>query len=123
MFSIEVITGLILIKLYLQKLNRRLQLQTYLLLSNHLIYSLIKLFLLVFTFQHSSLFGFFTSCQHTFIKSHLVDMDNRFNEVFSSFVSLHSKFSLDNRVIDNFSNRFSFNLFNKYKNNNLKVYI
>ena len=50
-------------------------------------------------------------------------MDNRFNEVFPSFVPLHSKFSPGNRVIDIFSNYFSFNLFSKQKTNSLKMHI
>ena len=103
--------------------SRRLQLQTHLLSSNHFIYSFIEPSPLVFTFQHSFLFSFFTSRQHAFIKSYLVDMNNRFNKVFSSFISLYSKFFPDNRVINNFSNCFSFNLFNKHKNNNLKTHI
>jgi len=123
MFGIKAITELIPIKLHLQKLGGRLQLQTYSLPPNHLIRSLIELSPSISTSQHSSLLGFFTSFQCTLIKGYLVDMDNRFNEVFSSFVPLHSEFSPDNRVIDNFSDCFSFNLFNKQKDNNLKAHI
>ena len=67
--------------------------------------------------------SFLTSYQCTLIKGYLVDIDNRFNKVFSSFVSLHSKFSPGNRVINNFSDQFPFNLFNKQKDDNLKVHI
>ena len=42
-------------------------------------------------------------------------MDNRFNKIFPSFVPLHPEFSSGNRVIDIFSNHFSFNLFSKKK--------
>ena len=52
-----------------------------------------------------------------------MDIDNRFNEVFPSFAPLHSEFSLGFRVIDNFSDYFSFNLFSKQKNNSLKTHI
>ena len=47
------------------------------------------------------------------IKGHLVDTDNRFNRVFPSFSPLHSKLSLGLRIINNFSDCFSFNLYNK----------
>ena len=42
-------------------------------------------------------------------------MTNRFNESFPSFSPLHSKFSSGHRIIDNFSDCFSFNVCNKEK--------
>ena len=53
-------------------------------------------------------------------KGHVVDMDNRFNEVFPSFSPLYPEFAPGNRVIDNFSDQFSFNLYSKRKDNNMK---
>jgi len=50
-------------------------------------------------------------------------MDNRFNKVFSSFSPLHPEFALENRVIDKFSDQFSFNLYSKRKDNNMKLHI
>ena len=44
-------------------------------------------------------------------------MNNRFNEIFPSFTSLHSELSPGHRIIDNFSDRFVFNLHNKQKDN------
>ena len=44
-------------------------------------------------------------------------MANRSNECFSSFASLDSEFSPRHRVIDNFSDCFSFNVCNKEKDN------
>jgi len=52
-----------------------------------------------------------------------VDINNRFNKVFSSFAPLHPEFSLGFRVIDTFSDCFSFNLFSKQKNDSLKTHI
>ena len=46
-------------------------------------------------------------------------MDNHFNEVFPSFVPLHS----GHRVIDIFSSQFSFHLSSKHKDNNFKAHI
>jgi len=50
-------------------------------------------------------------------------MDNYFNKVFPFFDPLNPEFASGHRVIDIFSNHFSFHLFSKYNNNNLKVQI
>ena len=50
-------------------------------------------------------------------------MDNCFNKVFPSFDPLNPEFSLRHRIIDIFSNRFSFHLFSKCKDDNLKARI
>jgi len=52
-----------------------------------------------------------------------MDMDNQYNEVFSSFDSLNSEFSPGHRIIDMFSSHFSFHLFSKCSNQNLKLHI
>jgi len=44
-------------------------------------------------------------------------MANRFNKCFPSFISLHSEFSSGLRVIDNFSDRISFYVHDKGKDN------
>jgi len=49
------------------------------------------------------------------IKGHLVDMANRFNECFPSFSPLYSEFFPGYRIIDNFSDCFSFNVCDKEK--------
>ena len=61
-----------------------------------------------------------TRCQHGLIKGYLVNMDNCFNEVFSLFDPLNSEFFPGNRIIDIFSNCFSFHLFSKYKDQHFK---
>jgi len=75
------------------------------------------------TIQYSSSLGFLTRHQCDLIKGYVVDIDNRFNEVFPSFVLLHPEFSPSHRVIDTFSDYFSFNLLSKQKDNSLKTYI
>ena len=50
-------------------------------------------------------------------------MDNQFNEVFSSFDPLNSEFKLGNRIIDCFSDRFSFHLFSKSSDHLFKTQI
>ena len=53
------------------------------------------------------------------VKDHLVDINNRFNGVFPSFSPLHSELLPGLRIIDNFSDQFSFNLCNKEKNDKI----
>jgi len=55
--------------------------------------------------------------QWSLIKDHLVNMANRFNKNFPSFSPLHSEFSSGCRIIDNFSDCFSFNVCDKEKDN------
>ena len=50
-------------------------------------------------------------------------MDNCFNKIFPSFDLLNPKSSLGSRIIDIFSNCFSFHLFSKYKDQHFKLYI
>ena len=64
-----------------------------------------------------------TKCQCGLIKDHLVNMDNRFNKVFSFFDPLNPKFKPGNRIINSFSNHFSFHLFSKSNNHIFKNYI
>ena len=54
------------------------------------------------------------------MKGYLVDMDNWFNKVFPLFDPLNSEFSPDDRIIDYFSNHFSFHLFSKSKDQHFK---
>ena len=56
-----------------------------------------------------------TNRQQSLIKGHLVDLANKINECFPFFNPLNSEFSPGLRVIDNFSDHISFNLFNKKK--------
>ena len=114
--DIEAIVGLIPIDLHLQKLDGRSQLRTHSLPPNYIICSLMELissssFPLIP--QHSFSLGSFTKCQCELVKGHVVDMDNRFNEVFPFFSPLYLEFAPGNRVIDNFSDQFSFNLYRK----------
>ena len=107
--------SLIPINLHLQKLCRRSQLWAHSLPSNHIICSLIEPSPCSSSIQHSSSLDSLTKYQCSLIKGYLVNMDNRFNKIFPSFVPLHPEFSSGNRVIDIFSNHFSFNLFSKKK--------
>jgi len=114
-YGIKAITGLIPIKLHLQKLGSKSQLQVHKLPSNHLVCSFIDSQSSVSTPQNFIHLDFLTNQQYSLIKSHLVNMANRFNESFLSFISLHSEFSPGLRIIDNFSDCISFNICNKGK--------
>ena len=116
LFGIKAIAGLIPIKLHLQKLGRRSQLQVHLLPSNYLIQLLIDLSQSVSTLQHSASLNSLTNCQCSLIKSHLVNIVNRCNRIFPSFTPLYSEFSPGHKIINNFSDRF---LFNKQKDNKI----
>ena len=61
--------------------------------------------------------------QRELIKSSVVDVDNHFNEVFPSFDLLNPEFALGCGIIDIFPSCFSFNLFSKCNEDNLKSQI
>ena len=50
----------------------------------------------------------------------IIDMDNRFNKVFSFFDLFNPEFSPSFRIVDNFSSHFSFHSFSKHNDDNLK---
>jgi len=125
--DIEAIAGLILIKLHLQKLGGRLQLWTHALPSNHLMQTIIESHYGTYKLRHPALLNILISHQRSYVKGHLVDTNNRFNGIFPFFLPLHSELSSGLRIIDNFSNQFSFNLYNKkmikYTSNNLMTWL
>ena len=103
MLGIEAIVSFIPIYLYLQKLCSRFHLRAYSLLSNYIIRLIrpsdnVKL--------HTLLLERLISRQWVIIKSFIIDMDNRFNKVFSSFSSFNYEFSPRNSLIDIFPNYF-----------------
>jgi len=64
-----------------------------------------------------------TDNQYLKIKGPTIDMNNKFNEVFSSFDPFNKEFSPSSCLIDIFSNHFSFHPLSKQDSNNLKVHI
>jgi len=67
------------------------------------------------------LLGSLSKYQRELIKGPIVDMDNHFNEVFSSFNPLNPEFAPGCRIIDNFSSCFAFNLLSKCYDLKLKL--
>ena len=109
--------GLIPIKLHLQKLGGRSQLRVYKLPHDHLLCLLIDSNLNLSSNFKPNVLDLLTNQQCSLVKGHLVDMANRSHECFSSFSPLNSEFSPGLRIIDNFSDRFSFNVCDKRKDN------
>ena len=89
--GIEVIAGLIPIKLHLKKLGGRVQLQTLALPTNHIIHSLMDSSFGSSSIPHSSFLSNFTGHQGKKIKGHLVDTNNRSYSLFSAFSPTHSE--------------------------------
>ena len=118
-YGIEAIVRLIPIKLHLQKLGGRSQLYSYKLPPSHLIHSLIDSSFSTSSNLKANALDSLTNQQHSLVKGHLINMTNRSNKYFPSFASLDSEFSSGCRVIDNFSDHFSFNVCNKEKDNKL----
>jgi len=112
-FGIEAIEDLIPIKLHLQKLRGRSQLRVYKLPHNHLLHSLIDSNPSRTTNFKSSALDSLTNCQRSLVKGHLINMANKSHECFSSFSLLNSEFSPGSRIIDTFSDCFSFNVCDK----------
>jgi len=115
--------GLIPIKLHLQKLSDRLQLRAHFPPSNHILKSLLKTNLLSNTISYWLSLNNLTSKQWLKIKGPVVNMNNRFNKVFSSFDPFNKEFTPDHHLIDIFSNCFSFHTSSKQSDKNLRAYI
>ena len=119
-FGIKVIAGLISIHLYLYKLSEKAQLRAHLLLDNHILRSLLKSRPSFNINSHHFLLDSLTSHQQSIIKGSVVDMDNRFNEVFPAFDLLNKKFSSGSRIVNSFSNQFYFHLFKRCSDETFK---
>ena len=123
LYGIEAIVGLIPIHLHLQKLSRRSQLRVHTLSDNHIIRSLKDNKPYSPSPPHVLSLGSLTKRQHGFLKSHMVDIDNRFNEVFPVFNPINPEFHPGNRIIDLFPNCFSFHLFSRSSDHSFKSHI
>ena len=112
-YGIEAITGLIPICLHLQKLSGRFQLRGHTIPANHIIRSLLDNSSNCPSSPHVLSLNTLSKRQCGLLKSHVVDIDNRFNEVFPAFDPLNPELQPGNRVTDTFSNCFSFHSFSR----------
>jgi len=88
-FGIEAIAGLIPIHLYLYKLSGRVQLRAHSLSHNHILQLLLKSRLSLYNDPHHLSLDLLSPHQQEMIKGPIIDMDNRFNEVFPTFDPLN----------------------------------
>ena len=121
--GIEAIAGLITIYLHLQKLNRKFHLWAYSLPPNHIINSILNPRDSSNQEPYWLLLDKLTPRQCSIIKGPLVDMDNRYNEIFPFFSPFNCKFSLGNRFINVFPNCFSFHTLSRKKNHDIKSHL
>ena len=111
--GIEAITGIMPIHFHLQKIVKRSLIRPFKLPDNHILKNLLndsppwnKL-----SIHHN--IGSLTHRQQSLTKGHIIDSNIKSYRIFPSFSPLNSEFSPGHRIIDNFSNCFSFNLVNK----------
>ena len=119
-YSIKAIAELIPIHLYLQKLSKRSQLRAHTLPDNYIIRLLMDNKPYSPSPLHTLSLGSLTKRQHGLLKSHMVDIDNRFNEDFPAFNPINPEFHPGNRIIDLFPNCFSFHLFSRSSDHSFK---
>jgi len=108
MAGIEAISGLISIHLHLKKLYGRFHLRGFLLPSNHIIKLIINSDRSNKHIIHHLSLNNLTSKQRSHLNSPLIDIDNRCNKFLSSFSPFNEDFSLGKRLINSFSDYFSF---------------
>ena len=108
--GIEALAGLIPVKSHLQKIAKRSQICPFKLLKSHILNNLMD----DSPHQHNPFnTGSLTHRQKTLTKGHLIDSKIKSYGIFPSFSPLNPEFTPGHRIIDNFSDRFSFNLVNK----------
>ena len=108
--GLEALAGLIPVKSHLQKIAKRSQIRPFKLLKNHI------LNILMDDSSHQinpHNMGSLTHRQKVLTKGHLIDSKFKFYGIFPSFSPLDPGFTPGQCIIDNFSDRFSFNLANK----------
>ena len=108
--GIEALAGLIPVKSHLQKIAKRSQIRPFKLPKNHILNNLLDDSPHQF---NSHNMGSLTYRQKVLTKGHLIDSKFKSYGIFPSFSPLDPEFAPGQRIIDNFSDHFSFNLANK----------
>ena len=108
--GIEALAGLIPVKFHLQKIAKRSQIHPFKLPKSHMLNNLMDNSPQQLNPYNT---GTLTHHQRTLTKGHLIDLKIKSYGIFLSFSPLDPEFTLGHRIIDNFSDRFSFNLVNK----------
>ena len=119
--GIKAIVRIIPIKFHLQKLTRRSQIRLFKLPSNHIIRDLMDDAPNLFKEPNPHTVHSLTSRQKNIAKGYLINSCNKAYGIFPSFSPLNQEFTPGFRLMDNFSDRFSFNLVNKKEKDNFHV--
>jgi len=119
---IEAIARIILIKFHLQKLARRLQIHPFKLPTNHILRELMDDLPILSNKPNPHAVSSLTNQQKNIVKSHLINLCNKAYGIFLSFSPLNPEFSSGFHIMDNFSDRFSFNLVNKKEKEKDRIY-
>ena len=122
MEGIEALVGLIPIKFHLQKIAKRSLIRPFKLPDNHILKNLLNDDPPQSKLNNSHDIGSLTNRQKFLTKGHIVDSSIKSYGIFPSFSPLDPEFSPGHRIIDNFSNRFSFNLVNKKEKSHNKIH-
>jgi len=119
--GIEALAGLMPIRFHLQKIAKRSLIRPFKVPENHILNKLLDDDPPKSKSLNSHSIGSLTNRQKSLTKGHLIDSSIKSHGIFSSFSPLDPEFSPGHQIIDNFSNRFSFNLVNK-KEKNQKIH-
>jgi len=115
--GLKAIAGLIPIKFHLQKLASRSQLHSAALLENHLIRTLMDDPHNAHNKPTPHSINKLTKHQKTIVKGYLIDSNNKLLGIFPSFSLLNLELNPGSRIVDIFSDQFSFNLVNREESN------
>ena len=118
--GMEALTDIIPIRFHLHKIAKRSQICQFKLPDNHILKNLLNDSPSQSKSPNSHNIGSLTTHQKALTKGLLIDTSIKSYGIFSSFFSLDPEFFPNHRIIDNFSNCFSFNLVNKEKGKNHK---
>ena len=117
----EAIASLTPIKFHLQKIAKKSLIRPFKLPENHIIKNLLVNDPPSTKTTNSHNIGFLTNHQRSLTKDFIVDSTTKSYGIFLSFSPLDLEFFPGSRIIDNFSNRSSFNLVNKKGENQSKI--
>ena len=115
--GIKALVGITPIQFHLQKIAKRSQIRPFKLPDNHILKNLLDNLPSQFKVHNLHNIGSLTNHQRSLTKGHLIDSSIKSYRIFPFFSPLDPEFFPGCRIIDNFSNRFSFNLVNKKDKN------
>jgi len=118
--GIEALAGLIPIRFHLQKISKRSLICPMKLPTNHILNNLLDDAPPSVKSSNPHNIGTLTNRQKSLFKGHLNDAHSKLLGIFPSFSPIDPEFSSGSRIVDSFSDRFSFNLTNKKVENSNK---